>query len=124
MVYFAFLKKDTLFNAKRHFFIAGIIAALLFPLVEFTQIVYMEQPPITVTSSLDMDSVIPSTAIKLDTPTTPIKSPFNWWWVAFGIYVIGLVVFLGRLSVQLLSLLRYVKHETLFCNNILPIDLI
>ena len=100
-VYFVFLRKDTLFQAKRHYLLAGIIAALLLPFLEFTQTIYLEAPkmefePVT--------NFIPATTQMV----TPQEAAFtvDWWQVVLAIYVLGVCVLLGRLLFQLISLLR------------------
>ena len=46
LVYYIFLRKDTHFNIKRHFFIIGVIASCLLPFLEITQTTYVETEPI------------------------------------------------------------------------------
>ncbi|WP_298956494.1 hypothetical protein [uncultured Nonlabens sp.] len=43
LVYHFLLRRLTFFNANRWFLLAGIAASILFPLVEITQTVYVEQ---------------------------------------------------------------------------------
>ena len=69
LVDFFLLKKETLFKQNRYFLLAGVICALVFPLIEFTQVTYIERA---------------STPFNFgDMPITNYNSeepePFNWW---------------------------------------------
>ncbi|MDC8006186.1 M56 family metallopeptidase [Aureisphaera galaxeae] len=105
MVYVLLLRKDTLFVAKRHFFIGGILVALLFPFVEITQTIYMEAP------------VLERIAMPLDTTPFEASGPVavtetqSWDWplILLGIYALGVFVLLVRLGVQCFSLIQLIR---------------
>ena len=107
-VYILFFRKDTLFKAKRYFFLGGIFAAIILPFLTFTKTVYIEK-----TSLPELDfGMIDLVPIAQTTNTTPLESSFDWWLILYGVYAIGLVVLLIRFCIQLLSLLKVLKHAT------------
>ena len=103
IVYFIFLRKDTLFTAKRHYLLGGILAALLLPFLEFTKTIYKEVP---IFEALPFSGSIPT--VTEATVTTQAATPIDWWQVSLIIYVVGVLFMLGRLLYQLFSLLRLI----------------
>jgi len=103
VVYFIFLRKDTLFTAKRHYLLGGILASLLLPFLEFTKTIYKEAP---IFEALPFSEGI-STATEAIV-NTEVATPFDWWQFALVIYALGVLFMLGRLLYQLLSLLRLI----------------
>jgi len=104
LVYFLFLRKDTLFTAKRHYLLGGILAALLLPFLEFTKTIYKEAPV--------FEAMPISTGIIVPTEiqnAPQIVSLMDWWQIALVIYMLGVVFMLGRLCYQLISLLRLIR---------------
>ncbi|MCM4149974.1 M56 family peptidase [Arenibacter sp. N53] len=96
-----FLEKETLFTLHRVFLISGILLALLFPLWTLTEIVLIEPLHFTLAESTTMES-------------TPISAPtFDWWNLVAILYACGVLVFLGRLGMQLLSLRQLIKKGTI-----------
>ncbi|MCM4171578.1 M56 family peptidase [Arenibacter sp. TNZ] len=96
-----FLEKETLFTLHRVFLISGIVMALLFPLWTLTEIVMVDPLPITLTESPIMESVT-------------VRNPtFDWWNLVAILYVCGVLFFVGRLGMQLLSLKRLIKQGTI-----------
>ena len=100
-----FLEKETLFTLHRVFLISGIVMALLFPLWTLTKIVLVDPIPFTFTGSTTMESA-------------PVSTPtFDWWNLVAILYVCGVILFLGRLGMQLLSLRRLIKQGTIVNNK-------
>ncbi|WP_035336850.1 M56 family metallopeptidase [Dokdonia sp. PRO95] len=102
VIYLTVLYKNTLFTAKRHYFIAGIIAAITLPFIEFTreiEVIIPSQP--LVMTSLDISSV--KTA-PIAVTSQPVEQAVNWWQVLFIIYIIGICIMLCRLCAQYISL--------------------
>ena len=105
LVYFFLLRKDTLFVANRHYLLGGIIAAALFPIVEFTKTIYVEAPlrtPIVFTEPIPETEILVQEAVVI-----------NWWQIAVFIYCIGVVFMLISFTIQLFSLGRLInKHPS------------
>ena len=96
-----FLEKETLFTLHRVFLISGIVMALLFPLWTLTEIVLVDPLPFTFTESTTMESA-------------PVSTPtFDWWNIIAILYACGVLFFLGRLGIQLLSLRQLIKQGTI-----------
>jgi len=104
LVYFIFLRKDTLFTAKRHFLLSGIVAALALPFLEFTKTIYKEAPVFNGAMASNYSFV-----------NTPLEAPsetilmVDWWQVALSVYVIGAVIMGIRLVLQFLSLRKLIR---------------
>ena len=96
LVDFFLLKKETLFKQNRYFLLAGVICALVFPLIEFTQVTYIERA-----STPFNFGDIPITTYNSEEP-----EPFNWWQLLFYIYIAGVIVMLIRFSVQIIGLMK------------------
>ncbi|GAB5400542.1 MAG: hypothetical protein Aureis2KO_21270 [Aureisphaera sp.] len=105
LVYVLLLRKDTLFEAKRHFFLIGILVALFFPFIEITQTVYLEAPVFERTS-------LPSDIIPMTSNTTavvPLEQGIDWTLILTSIYLLGIVVLLTRLIIQCASLFKLIR---------------
>lgn len=104
VVYYLFLRKDTLFTAKRHYLLGGILASLFLPFLEFTRTIYKEA---TVVEMIPFSEVIPSSAQIIDQTQDPFI--INWWQLALIVYVIGVLVMGVRLLIQIYSLLKLIQ---------------
>ena len=103
LAYFLLLRKETFFNSNRWFLLAGLITAVVLPLVVFTKIVWVDPSP----TNFDW-SKIPM--------TTPIENDafeINWFLV-FGItYGIGILIFLVKFAFDFYSLSKVLKGKTI-----------
>ena len=129
-VYILFLRKDTLFQAKRVFFLVGIIAAIGIPFLQFNKTIYIDPPaPYPSQETPNIETLISLaelqasaenqsnevTPIIESSPHTPIQKPINWLQIAFIIYLIGIGILLIRFIIQSFSLLCMLKkypHQT------------
>ena len=96
LVDFFLLKKETLFKQNRYFLLVGVICALVFPLIEFTQVTYIERA-----STPFNFGDIPITNYNSEEP-----EPFNWWQLLFYVYMAGVMVMFVRFSVQIIGLMK------------------
>lgn len=105
-IYRIVLQKDTFFSANRHYLLSGIVAALVFPFLEYTETIYKDIP---VTDYLVMEDT--AFIESMTTITEPQQEAFlfNWWQIALVIYLIGLSVVVIRLCIQLISLHRLIS---------------
>jgi len=103
LVYVIVLRKDTFFTANRFYLLSGIVAALWFPLLTFTQTVYVEIPPFIPEAYTTIQ-----TGQALET-TTASAPPFNWWYVATMGYLIGVIYMLGQFVFRLNSLIQLLR---------------
>ena len=100
-VYHVFLKKETFFEANRHFLLVGIIASFAFPFLEITRYVTVEN---TVLPDFNGVPVVQS--------SEAVTSSFSWEMIVLGIYGIGVAILIIKFLLQLLSLRKLLrKHE-------------
>jgi bla regulator protein blaR1 len=95
--YYIFLRKETFFNQNRWFLLTGLIVASVFPLIVIPIHVTIE-PQVVSPPLLTYSSQIPLIEEQQ-------AEPFNWMNLLFGIYVLGLVIFLIQFLFQFGSLL-------------------
>ncbi len=115
VIYISILHKNTLFTANRHFLIAGIIAALTLPFLEFTQVTEIVLPSQPV---FDTANVVPLSQVEyLPTATTTEVPTIDWWQIALLIYIAGVIVMCIRLGMQLFSLRNLISSGTVVQRN-------
>lgn len=107
-VYVLFLRKDTLFVAKRHYFLVGILVAALFPFVEITQTIRMETPIVS-ESPIIANSLPPIS--EMTAQPAVVENPIDWTSVFLAIYFLGVLVLLVRMAIQCLSLMRLIHSN-------------
>ncbi|MCX2720550.1 M56 family metallopeptidase [Lentiprolixibacter aurantiacus] len=104
-VYHLFLKKETFFEANRHFLLAGILAAFTFPFLKITRYVTVES------SALPDFSGVP---VIQNSEVASASIP--WEMVMLGIYGLGVLFLLVKFLFQLLSLRKLMlKHRIKRC---------
>lgn len=104
LVYWFALRRHTWFIANRQYLLSGILAALLLPLVEYTQTVYIPAPQTKPALEL-IGTTLPIETLE----TTTSAAPFDWVLLAVGLYILGCLVGLIRFGYQSWSLLRVLK---------------
>jgi beta-lactamase regulating signal transducer with metallopeptidase domain len=105
MAYYIFLKKETFFSSIRFFLLAGIVTSLLLPLFTITKTVWITPQP--------LPEIINSGNVTVQAYTA-IESPgfeLNWWYIAIGLYITGLVFFLGRFFIDLLKISKLLASK-------------
>lgn len=105
IVYFLFFRNETIFKAKRYFFLTGIVASIILPFIEFTKHIYIEQPS------------FPNPGQSLSIPDSmqaiSLEMPFDWWLVIYAVYGIGFILFFIRFVIQLISLQKMLNKYPL-----------
>ncbi|MBT8204249.1 MAG: M56 family peptidase [Eudoraea sp.] len=99
-VYQLFLKKETFFEANRHFLLGGILVAFTVPFVEITRYVTVE--PLAF-ANLNQLPVSASTNMADQGP--------DWLLLLTGIYAAGILVLSIKFAIQLLSLRRLMQRH-------------
>ncbi|WP_438969332.1 M56 family metallopeptidase [Nonlabens sp.] len=108
LVYHFLLRRLTFFNANRWFLLAGIVASILFPLIEITQTVYVEQPEEVLYMPQQLATPM---AMVLEQP--PVEAiPFNYGVLAIYLYLAITLFFLGKMTVELSSLRSLIRSGT------------
>ncbi|NNM23835.1 MAG: hypothetical protein HKO54_09790, partial [Flavobacteriaceae bacterium] len=103
-VYLLFLRKETLFHTKRHFFLAGIIAALVVPFIQFTNTVIIEVPATELTALIPQTQNTLANSIPTETTAT---IDYGFW--AMLLYTLGALIMAFKFSRELFSLLYLIK---------------
>ncbi|WP_405371133.1 M56 family metallopeptidase [Nonlabens sp. Asnod2-A12] len=102
LVYHFLLRRLTFFNANRWFLLAGIAASILFPLVEITQTVYVEQPEQVV--YLPQQLATPMASVLQQPTVEETAVAFDYAMLFFYLYVAISIFFIGKMIVELSSL--------------------
>lgn len=106
LVYHFLLRRLTFFQANRWFLLVGIMASITFPLIEITQVVYVEQPVAMYTYTPQQFAT--PMAMVHEQPAAPIETPFDYWQLLIFLYVAVVAFFLGKMAVELSSLYRLI----------------
>ena len=105
LVYHFLLRRLTFFNANRWFLLAGILASIIFPLIEITQTVYVEQPE----QILNLPQQLATPMAVVLEPARVEVAPFDYGMLAVYVYLAITMFFLGKMVVELSSLYRLIK---------------
>ncbi|WP_299765719.1 M56 family metallopeptidase [uncultured Dokdonia sp.] len=101
IIYRIVLQKDTFFTANRHYLLSGIIAAMIFPFIEYTKTIYKDIPAIH-TTVIENAPFLAATETIIQPQVQPLE--INWWQIGLIIYTIGVCIMMIRLCIQLISL--------------------
>ncbi|MDO1499906.1 M56 family metallopeptidase [Winogradskyella maritima] len=104
--YLLFLKRETFFQHNRWFLLAGIVTALVFPLIVIPN--YIEVTPVAVeaTSFTMYESSNESIGVLAN-----VETPFDWSNLLLAIYLVGLAFFLIRFLLQFGSLIQLLLNN-------------
>ncbi len=111
LVYYIVLRQNTLFTANRHFLIAGILVAAIFPSLEFTRVVYIDPPVLPAVNFTDVS--IPASEMITSTPSSGV----DFWSIVISLYVVGMAIMLLKLAIQVVSVLRFVRSYPSYKSN-------
>lgn len=116
--YYILLRKETFFNSNRGFLLAGLITSALLPLVEYTKVVWVEPSPkvavaqtATPTDMMALQQYILQQQLAATSDVEVFS--INWGYVAFCIYIIGVLFFLMRFIVDFKSIRHIVKGNSI-----------
>lgn len=107
LVYHFLLRRLTFFNANRWFLLAGIAASILFPLVEITQTVYVEQPEQVV--YLPQQLATPMASVLQQSMVEETAVAFDYAMLFFYLYIAISIFFIGKMIVELSSLRSLIR---------------
>ncbi|MFD2891309.1 M56 family metallopeptidase [Flavobacterium chuncheonense] len=103
--YHFLLRKETFFQGNRWFLLMGVASSFILPLITFTETVWIEQETLVYEN-------LPLITQSVEVTTTLQPSNFNWetilMWCYFGVSI----VFLFRLTIELLSFFKIIKNST------------
>lgn len=113
-IYQLVLRKETFFKGNRHFLLAGIVAALIFPFVYITK--YIDLP----TNHIAFTDIALNS---LGVDTAPIEPSFDWMQLFFIVYGTGVLLLTLRFCIQLLSLYTLIgRNESKRINGYIYVE--
>ncbi|MCZ8145592.1 M56 family metallopeptidase [Flavobacterium sp.] len=103
-VYYFLLRKETFFSSNRWFLLSGLFVSAFLPLMTWTKTVYIERPQWSAEDWMAM--------AKSNVPSAPSPEPIlDWTSLIMGGYAIIALVIIGRILVQLISILVFLKKH-------------
>ena len=99
-VYQLFLKRETFFEANRHFLLVGILSAFALPFLEIKRYVVLESLPVSGLTQLPEES-----------SSTTLAGGWDWEALLLGAYLFGVLLLGSRFLIQLYSLRRLVRRH-------------
>lgn len=107
--YHLLLKKETFFTSNRAFLLAGLLTSALLPLVEYTKVIWIEAKPAQSLSPAQLAYL--AAMMKQQAAQTLAEEPFNWWYVAAGIYALGLAFFVIALCTDIFKIRKMLRGK-------------
>ncbi len=116
--YYIFLRKETFFTANRRYLILGLLTAIIMPALVYKKIVWVEPTLVQAVAAdyreISLDQLMamqskPVANLALQEPEIVI----NWFDVAAGVYFAGMVFFLIRFIIEVISLRRLLKGQSI-----------
>ncbi|NJM79621.1 MAG: M56 family peptidase, partial [Flavobacterium sp.] len=93
IAYYIFLRKETFFQSNRWFLLLGIVSSFIFPLISFTNVIWIEPAPIVQNTNF-----YPTTT---SFQVEPIIEKFNWNKLLFISYILVSIFFLTKLAIEI-----------------------
>lgn len=109
--YMLFLRKETNFRFMRMYLLAGILASLVFPLVDVH--VDQESSPLSI-GRLIPSYWLPEVVITASGEVQPQEASFSFWKYASVAYYAGLILCCLLVILQLVQLWRIFKNSTIY----------
>jgi TonB-dependent SusC/RagA subfamily outer membrane receptor len=109
LIYHFLLRRLTFFQSNRWFLLFGLFASIVFPLIEITQTVYVEQPVTLSPQQLaytPMEMLLDNVAPGIP---TSIEQNFDYETLWFAIYTMLALFFIGKMSLELVSLFKLIR---------------
>ncbi len=108
LIYHFLLRRLTFFQSNRWFLLFGLFASVVFPFIEITQTVYVEQPTVVMPQQIAYTPM----AVALDDGSIPpvlIDQGFDYEMLWFVIYAMLALFFIGKMSLELVSLFKLIR---------------
>lgn len=107
--YHLLLKKETFFTSNRAFLLVGMITSALLPLVEYTKVIWVEAKPMQTLTPAQIAYL--TAAMKQQATQGVTEEPFNWWYAAAAVYVLGLGFFVIALCTDIFKIRKMLKGK-------------
>lgn len=122
LAYYFLLRKETFFTSNRWFLLAGIVTSLTLPLVIFKKIIWIEP---MVRSYVPTHHTTYAKGFPMEMPVVVEEPSFqiNWLYVVAGVYLIGMLFFLGKFLRDFWDLRKIFRNQTaVACGNFKLLD--
>ncbi len=109
LIYHFLLRRLTFFRANRFFLLFGLLASIVFPLIEITQTVYVEAPA---AQNISVPAVYAPVALALEQSPAPLaiqESGVDYTTLLYYLYTAIGLFFLGKITIELTSLARLIR---------------
>jgi uncharacterized membrane protein len=109
LAYYAFLRKETFFNTNRWYLLAGLVTSAVLPLVVYTKVIWIDPAPAQQLQKVSLNHLV-----MLHQAQQAAQEPgftVNWFDVIAGMYVVGVLFFLTRFIVDIISVRRLIKGQ-------------
>jgi hypothetical protein len=110
LAYYALLCNVTFFTSNRFFLLSGLFTAALLPFLVYTKTVWVTPEPIVAIQQVDINSLTSAKDIYLNTPQPEFI--FDWYYVAIGVYIVGLIFFACSFLVNLYNVFKILRNKT------------
>ncbi|MFN7099837.1 MAG: M56 family metallopeptidase [Flavobacterium sp.] len=100
-VYYVLLRKETFFTGNRWFLLLGLVTSAVFPLLTYTEIIWVDPNP----NPIDWSN-IPVSNYKTEAPPT-----INWWLMASICYGLGILYLAGKFILDIDKLQQMLKGQ-------------
>ncbi|PQB03806.1 M56 family metallopeptidase [Aureitalea marina] len=107
LIYIFLLRGETLFKGNRHFLLSGMLVAVLFPLLKWTRVTYVQADPAN--SAGDFIPIATET-----TALTEVSTSLPWNDILFYVYLVGVLALSLRFGFHLWSLFRLIHRRPRF----------
>lgn len=107
LAYHFLLRKETFFNSNRWFLLAGLFTAISLPLIAYTKVIWVDPAPAPAEGTINLAHYAAiQSAIRSANGEAPAE--INWFDVAAGLYLAGVLFFFARFIYDIISLRKLI----------------
>jgi hypothetical protein len=104
--YYFLLRKETFFNSNRYFLLAGLLTAVILPLIIYTKVVWIDPIPLSDTPIANYNYLSHGPKV-----TENDSFEINWFLVSLAVYTIGFSAFMIKFAIDFYSLNTVLKGK-------------
>jgi len=121
LAYNRFLKKETFFTTNRWYLLAGLFTSVALPLLVYTKVIWIDPLPAADYKQIDLRRLV--TLQQQAHTVSDTGFVVNWFDIVAGIYIAGVLFFLARFVVDIVSLRKVINGKPIIKqDNYLLID--
>lgn len=96
LLYWVFLRKETFYVGNRWYLLAGLVTAIVLPLITFTKIVWVDPEPIS--KYIEVVPLVDNTTIR-----TVSEEPMDWSLILSSAYVLVSLIIILKIGIEIAS---------------------